>query len=269
MKIDLQMSPAMGTWDQLRDAVVAAEAAGFDTTWVFDHFMGEMISGGSMLEPFALLGALAASTTRIGLGSLVLNIVNRHPGVIASGSATIQALSAGRFVLGLGAGASPTSRWGLEHRVLGIPLAPTVAQRHQNLITTLDELDRLWAPDRDDELATFPLPDPRPPVVIGVNGVALATIAGSRCDGLNVRASHPDLEPILIAAQEARAAAGRDPAPWDASVWTMWDESLLDPAHLERVRWEQLGVSRLVLVVLDTLAPLVKTIRSLRIEGEP
>lgn len=129
----MQLSPAVVTWDELRAGVVVAEDAGFDTIWVFDHFMGQMISGGSMLEPFTLLGALAVSTCRIGVGSLVLNVVNRSAAVIASGTASVQAMSRGRFILGLGAGASPTSRWAGEHRVLGVQLGATIAERHARL----------------------------------------------------------------------------------------------------------------------------------------
>jgi hypothetical protein len=86
-------------------------------------------------------------------------------------------------------------------------------------------------------------------VILGVNSTELATLAGARCDGINVRAEHPQLEAILAAADAARA--GAHPRDWEASVWAFWDASLLDPAHPRRVRWEALGVSRLVMVFLE------------------
>jgi alkanesulfonate monooxygenase SsuD/methylene tetrahydromethanopterin reductase-like flavin-dependent oxidoreductase (luciferase family) len=256
VKVDLQLSPGAVTWEQLRDSVVAAEAAGFDCAWVFDHFMGDMISGrGSMLDPFALLGALAAATSRIGLGTLVLNVVNRSAPVIAIGAATVQTISGGRMTVGLGAGAAPATRWAREHEVLGLPLEPTLAGRHRRLGTTLDALDRFWAVDRDDELATFPRPEPRPPIVLGVNGVELAVIAGQRGDGINVRSNHPQLQRLLVAATDARAAAGRIGDPWDASVWAPWDEALLDADHPQRREWQRLGITRLVLVGFEAITP--------------
>jgi alkanesulfonate monooxygenase SsuD/methylene tetrahydromethanopterin reductase-like flavin-dependent oxidoreductase (luciferase family) len=253
MDIDLQLSPAVVTWSELRHGVAIAEEAGFHTFWVFDHFLGAMISGGrTMLEPFTLLGALASATSTIRLGSLVLNIVNRSAAVIASGAASVQTISGGRFMLGLGAGASPASKWAREHRLLQIPIAPSLAERHGRLLATLDEIEMLWSPSRGSELETFPLPTPRPPIILGVNGVGLAAIAGRRCDGMNVRSNHPDLERLFEAAAVARGQREDTPdSAWDGSVWAWWDEALLDAEHPQRRRWEQLGISRLVLVWFD------------------
>ena len=63
----------------------------------------------SMPECFATLGALAAATRNIGLGSLVVNAGLRDPAIVANAAATVQEISGGRFILGLGAGASPSS----------------------------------------------------------------------------------------------------------------------------------------------------------------
>jgi alkanesulfonate monooxygenase SsuD/methylene tetrahydromethanopterin reductase-like flavin-dependent oxidoreductase (luciferase family) len=139
--------------------------------------------------------------------------------------------------------------------VLGLALEPTLAGRHRRLAATLDALDRYWAADRDGELATFPQPEPRPRIVLGVNGVELAVIAGGRCDGMNVRSTHSHLERLLVAATDARAAAGRVTNAWDASVWAPWDEALLDADHPQRREWKRLGVSRLVLVGFEAIAP--------------
>jgi alkanesulfonate monooxygenase SsuD/methylene tetrahydromethanopterin reductase-like flavin-dependent oxidoreductase (luciferase family) len=110
MEIDIQLSPAVEPWPDLRDGILRAEEAGFGAAWVFDHFAGAMLGGTTMLECFTLLGAMAASTERIGLGSLVVNMANRNPGVLAMCAASVQHIAGGRFTLGLGAGTSPTSR---------------------------------------------------------------------------------------------------------------------------------------------------------------
>jgi alkanesulfonate monooxygenase SsuD/methylene tetrahydromethanopterin reductase-like flavin-dependent oxidoreductase (luciferase family) len=258
MIIDIQFSPAVEAWPSLRDGVLNAEEAGFGTTWVFDHFAGNVLQGGTtMIECFSLLGALAATTSRIGLGSLVVNIANRNPGVMALTAASVQTLSGGRFTLGLGAGAAPNTPWSIEHGLLGLELEPTVARRHERLVRGLDEIDRWWATDRPAELAPFPLPVPRPPVILGVNSEPLATIAGARCDGLNVRFSHPDLEALIAAGLRARSLRpdAADLVPFDVSVWTHWDDALADPGHPDRVRWQAMGVTRLVLVWLQPHDP--------------
>jgi len=255
MAIDVQFSPAVEPWPVLRDAVLIAEARGFSTAWTFDHFAGEMLSGSTMIECFTLLGALAAVTTRIGLGPLVVNAANRVPGVTVQCAAAVHEVSDGRFVLGLGAGAAPGSRWSAEHDALGVRLGATIADRHARVVGTLDALDRWWGDDRPDDLATFPLPRPRPQVILGVNSVALAELAGARADGINVRGEHPRLDVLLDAADAARAAHAREDAPWDCSVWAFWDDRLLDPGDPRRLRWAAAGVNRLILVWLTPHDP--------------
>lgn len=255
MSIDVQFSPAVEPWPVLRDAVLVAEERGFTTAWAFDHFAGEMLRGTTMIECFTLLGALAASTTTIGLGSLVVNAANRAPGVTVQCAAAVHEVSDGRFTLGLGAGAAPGSRWAAEHAALGLDLGPTVAARRERVVQTLDALDRWWGDDRTDDVATFPLPRPRPPVILGVNSVGLAALAGTRADGINVRGDHELLLQLLDAADAARRDADRLDDPWDCSVWAFWDDALLDPEHPERLRWAALGVTRLVLVWLSPHDP--------------
>ncbi len=256
MAIDVQFSPAVEPWPVLRDAVLTAQDRGFSTAWTFDHFAGEMLGGSTMIECFTLLGALAAVTDRIGLGSLVVNVANREPGVTVQCAAAVHEVSDGRFVLGLGAGAAPGSRWAAEHAALGLALAPTIEERHGRVGATLDAADRWWGADRAEEVATFPLPRPRPPVILGVNSVRLAELAGRRADGINVRGDHARLDVFLDAADAARAASDRTHLPWDCSVWAMWDERLLDPGDPRRLGWAAAGVNRLVLVWLAPHDPL-------------
>lgn len=251
MILDIQLSPAVEPWASIRDGVAAAEVAGFDTAWVFDHFTGHVLRGHSMLECFTLLGAMAASTTTIGLGTLVVNVANRNPGVMAMCAASVQEISAGRLTLGLGAGPAPGTAWSWEHRDLGLQIEPTIATRHLRLARALDELDRLWDPDRPEELAGYPLPRPRPPVIVGVNSVPLARLAAERTDGINVRWNHEQLDELIEAAVDARRVSNRADVAMSLSVWTPWDERLADPDHPQRRRWHELGINRLVLQCAD------------------
>jgi hypothetical protein len=107
----------------------------------------------------------------------------------------------------------------------------------------------MWSIDRDTRYRGFPLPSPRPSIVVGLNSLALATIAVEHADGINVRADHPRLGEILSIARGAARTS------FVVSVWAPYDESLLDPAAAERVRWASEGVNRVVLVMTGVPDP--------------
>ena len=245
MDLDIQFLAGVCDWPQLLDATLAAEEAGFGMVWTLDHLSGSVFGTDSAFECFTLLGALASATSRIGLGSLVANVTNRHPGLLAVAASSVQEISGGRFVLGLGAGTSPSSPFAVEPRSLGITVAPTLAARHARLQDTLDLLDSIWADDRDPRWDGFAQPHPKPPTLLGVNSRALATIAGARTNGVNVASAHPDAAGIIHAARSARRPSNER---WMTTTWSAWDGALVDPAHPERVRLEGLGVDRLVLM---------------------
>ena len=110
MILDVQFNSATTPWPEIRDAVLAAEAPGYGVAWVVDHVAGQVMGGDSMLECCTLVGALAATTFTIGVGTLVANVWNRPLGVLAAAAATAQQIAGGRFWLGIGAGASPRRR---------------------------------------------------------------------------------------------------------------------------------------------------------------
>ena len=228
MKIDIQFSPAANDWPALRDAVLHAEADGYDTTWVFDHFDAALLHGQRpMLECFSLLGALADATSTIGLGTLVANVANRHPAVLAAAASSVQRISGGRLTLGLGAGASPASKWSIEHNERGIALHADIADRHAAVVEQIRVVRAL--------------PDSMP-IIIGVNSVRLATLAGQLADGINVRLSH-DRAAEIIAAARAAAESRR----FDISAWTF------DDVDEVREHAEDLGLDRLVLTRLGAI----------------
>src|SRR5258705_2475792 len=91
----------------MRAAALAAEESGFDGLWTWDHLRDPDGAGEpGVPEAWTVLTALAEVTRRISLGPLVLNVANRHPGVLANMAATLQAVSGGRLLLGIGAGGS-------------------------------------------------------------------------------------------------------------------------------------------------------------------
>lgn len=106
------------TWDQIRDQWLLAESLGFDSLYLFDHFTGLYGDpAGPCLEASTLLAALARETERAEIGVLVYGNTHRHPVVLAKEIVTIDHLSGGRAVLGIGTGWNEN-----EHRWYGIPL---------------------------------------------------------------------------------------------------------------------------------------------------
>jgi alkanesulfonate monooxygenase SsuD/methylene tetrahydromethanopterin reductase-like flavin-dependent oxidoreductase (luciferase family) len=245
LAIDVQISPAVRSWPELRDLAQAAEVGGYGAFWAFDHLAGASLHGDRMLETFTLLGALAVSTTTLELGTLVANVNNRTPALLAVAAASVDAIAGRQVYLGLGAGAPPHSRWSGEMRAVGQPVGATAAERHAHLAATLDLLERVYDPGRPPELATFPLPARRPWVLVGVNSVALAEVAGRRTDGVNVGWDHPRRDELLAAAVGAR---GGRPG-FLLTAWTFWSPELLDPASAPRRAMAERRLDRLILTV--------------------
>jgi F420-dependent oxidoreductase-like protein len=156
----------------------AADAAGFASLWVMDHFFQIGFTGPPeepMLEGYTAAAHLAAHSTNAHIGVLVTGVQYRHPGVLLKTVTPLDVLSGGRAYLGLGAG------WfEAESRGLGAPFPP-LRQRFEQLEETLQLAHQMW---RDDD-APFvgrhyqlerplcrpqPLSRPHPPIMIGGGG---------------------------------------------------------------------------------------------------
>lgn len=106
----------------------------------------------------------------------------------------------------------------------------------------------MWQDDRAEHFASFALPDPVPPRIVGVNSVELSTIAGRRAEGVNVAWDHPKRTELLSAA--TKAAAGR---PFLKTAWIHWSPELLHDDHPTRCEMELAGLDRIILVVIDSV----------------
>ena len=104
MKIDLLFDPFGASWHDIQEGAIAAEGEGFDGVWLYDHLAGSVHGQQRVLECWTTLTAIAATVPRLALGPMVLNVANRHPGTLGVMAATLQEVSGGRLLLGLGAG---------------------------------------------------------------------------------------------------------------------------------------------------------------------
>src|SRR2546423_5841940 len=147
MKLDVLLIPMGARYAEMRAAAVAADEAGFDGLWTWDHLRDtDDDDGPGVPEAWTVLTALAEATHRISLGPLVLNVANRHPGLLANMAATLQQVSGGRLLLGLGAGGSRTTPYAAEQLGLGLAVEPDRV-RAARVVEAIEVMRRLWSGD--------------------------------------------------------------------------------------------------------------------------
>jgi F420-dependent oxidoreductase-like protein len=174
IRFGLQVAPQQTTIEELKEVWQEAEALGFDTLWTNDHLLPSVgPSNESNLESWTLLAAMATVTKRVQIGAMVTNNTFRYPAVLAKMATTIDHLSNGRLVLGIGAG------WfEREHQAYGIAF-PSVKERTQALGEALEVITKLWSTESpvsfkgqyytlvDAPFMPKPLQKPHPPIMIG------------------------------------------------------------------------------------------------------
>jgi F420-dependent oxidoreductase-like protein len=156
----------------------AADQGGCSTLTLMDHYFQMESTGAAtdpMLEGYTTLGYLAGQTERIQLGLLVTGVTYRHPGLLAKVVTTLDVVSGGRALLGLGA-----AWYEREHLGLGVPFPP-LSERFERLEETVQVCRQMWSDDdgpfegRHYRLAETicspaPLQRPGPPLMIGGSG---------------------------------------------------------------------------------------------------
>ena len=207
--MDLLFDPFGGRWEDLRDAAVLAEGAGLDGLWLYDHLAGSVHGAEHVLECWTVLSAVAAAVPRLMVGSLVLNVANRDAGTLAVMAATLQEVSGGRLLLGVGAGGGVDTPYAAEQVALGREV-PGDTVRRSTVEATIGMLREVWS-GATGGAAGFLRPDPMPPIIVGGFGPKMAELAGRVGDGINAPPG-PSLARLIDIARDAHARSGRDPA---------------------------------------------------------
>jgi alkanesulfonate monooxygenase SsuD/methylene tetrahydromethanopterin reductase-like flavin-dependent oxidoreductase (luciferase family) len=192
------------------DSARRLDAAGYRGLWCWDHVTGKGDRTVPVVEQWTILAAAAGATSRIGLGTFITNVMNRHPALVARMASTLQAASGGRFTLGIGIGGGPR-----EHEAYGIDF-PAVEERVARLEEAVAVIRALWTggpvtrPSRFYPLSdayAFPPPAPLPRILIGAGSPAGVRLAARIGDGW--AAEIDEFERLLPAYRDALAAEGR------------------------------------------------------------
>ncbi len=253
MLIDLLFDPFGATWPEVREGAIAAEGGGFGAVWLYDHLAGSVHGQRRVLECWTTLSAIAATVPRIAVGPMVLNVANRDPATLAVMAATLQEVSEGRLLLGLGAGGSRDTPYAAEQLALGRPVAGAAARRAA-VEAAVATLRTVWS-GTVRGVDGWLQPDPPPPVVLGAFGPKMAELAGRVADGINLP-DGPGLPRLLEVGRTAWGSARRGPS----SAFLVTVSTSNRPSALRRL--EQIGVDRAVVFVQRPFADHIRPLAS-------
>jgi alkanesulfonate monooxygenase SsuD/methylene tetrahydromethanopterin reductase-like flavin-dependent oxidoreductase (luciferase family) len=214
-------------WPELLDMTRAIEDLGFDSVWVGEHLLYRWVDRPARgpWEAWTLLAAIAASTSRIELGPLVACTNFHNPALLAKQAATIDELSGGRFILGLGAGWNET-----EFHAYGFPYDHRIDRFEEafTIIRTLlregaIDFDGRWYQARDCELLPRGPRPAGPPLMIGSKGPRMLRATMPYADSWNAWFDDIGNQPAGVPAvralvDEACRDVGRDPVEVERTV---------------------------------------------------
>ncbi len=236
---------------ELLEFAVQAEACGFDSVVVSDHFQPWRHTGGHAPFSFAWLGAVGARTERVMLGTSVVTPTFRyHPSVVAQAMGTLGVLFPGRVMLGIGTGESLN-----EVAPTGIEW-PDFRERYARLRESVTLMRRLWAEDfvsfegtyyRTVNATVYDRPASGVPLYLAAGGPQMAKYVGRVGDGFictSGKGAELYRDQLLPALDEGAREAGRDPAAIDRmiEVKVSFDDSL-DRAMEDTRLWGALALS--------------------------
>jgi F420-dependent oxidoreductase-like protein len=239
VRFGFQTPQQHGSWQEMMALWQELDTLGFDSAWVFDHFLPIFSDPtGPCLEGWTALSALAMVTHNVRIGVMVTGNTYRHPAVLAKMATTLDIISNGRLILGLGAG------WfALEHKTFGIPFPP-MKERLQRLDETLTVIGRLWREERvtftgrhyqlsEARLNPRPIQQPHPPLLVGATGEQVALrIVAQHANIWNAFGSPQVFRHKITKLNEHCHRLGRDPETIEKSV--LLQMTLTDDAEAKR-----------------------------------
>jgi F420-dependent oxidoreductase-like protein len=205
--------------ESLRKITTSAEKLGYSSFWVMDHFHQIQYVGGEhepMLEGWTTLGVIAGFTSKIMLGTLVTGNIYRHPSILAKIGATLDVLSKGRLIMGIGAGWNEA-----ESKAYGIPF-PSTKERFRRLEEAVQIIRKMWTEERANFDGQFyrihdaycnpkPIQTPHPPIMIGGSGEReTLKLVAKYADACNVFGSPETVKRKLGVLREHCKTVGRD-----------------------------------------------------------
>ena len=252
MRFGLDVGQQRMPWDEVVSRTRFAEDLGFEGAWGFDHFQPMYGDGpGECFEGVSTLAALAAVTSRIRLGLLIMGVTYRHPSLFAAQAMTIDHASHGRLDMSFGA-----AWFEPEHRALGMPF-PSTGARFDLLEDTLEIVTRLMTGDvvsyegshvslDHAQLQPVPVQQPHPPIWIGGTGPRrLIPIAARWADVWHAFGTPNSLRETAALLERLAEEAGRDPA----SIVKAGSLPLSEPPDVVRryvEKWRDAGYGYLV-----------------------
>jgi alkanesulfonate monooxygenase SsuD/methylene tetrahydromethanopterin reductase-like flavin-dependent oxidoreductase (luciferase family) len=233
-------------WPEVLAETRHAEVTGWDGVYVADHFMGDNEHAGGKISPTfeatAAMAGMAVATERLRIGSLVFGITYRHPAVLANWAKTVDHMSDGRLLLGVGAG------WQInEHEQYGIDLGrPGVRiDRFEEALQVLTALLREPVADVAGEhyRLTDAVMEPKPvqqplPILVGGKGDRMMGVVARHADEWNMWSSPKEFAERSAALDAACSKIDRDPATIARSTQALFflgDDQVKIDALIERV----------------------------------
>lgn len=243
--------------ERLTETARVADQGGVAQLTVMDHWFQMEVLGGPpepMLEGYTTLGYLAAVTERVRLSLLVTGVTYRHPGLLAKTVTTLDVLSGGRGMLGIGA-----AWYDREHEGLGVPF-PSMRERFERLEETLQIVRQMWSGDQTPYAGThYRLAEPvnvpppvqtPPPIMIGGSGEKKTLrMVAQYADACNIFGGSPDdVRHKLDVLRGHCEDAGRDPETVEKTMIMQGDPTEDPDAFLsEMEQYAALGISMITM----------------------
>ena len=239
------------------------DEAGFAGLWSWDHFIGKGDRTVPVVESWTILAIAAGQPRRVTVGTFVMNVMNRHPAVVARMASTLHIATGGRLVLGIGIGGAKK-----EHDAYGIDF-PAPPERVRRLEEALAVIRALWTggpitrPSPFYPLVdamAFPVPDPPPRIIVGGETRSGAALAGRIGDGWT--AFDDNFEENLPEYLEALDAAGKRredqtvivgfQGSWDKDASSVIGSPWISAPRETWERWREAGADGAVVTARTT-----------------